>query len=172
MAVKIQIEIFWSITPCSPVGSYQRFGGTYHLHLQGRRSRNQEGFNARHAVFPFILWLAECPQCYRREIRQMRLLLTNLHCPNRPDYSIRIVEYHRKKIPKPNVFTETRTQGSFRVCDLSSCNLRAETNNFDLGAVLLSGLVSELQKPPSPVLELGQIFGVFTFLKSLPILKE
>jgi hypothetical protein len=42
-----------------------------------------------------------------------------------------------KIIPKP-IFTETRTQDSFRVCDLSSCNLLAETNNFVLCAVLLS----------------------------------
>jgi hypothetical protein len=30
-------------------------------------------------------------------------------------------------ISKPKIFTETRTQDSFRVCDLSSCNLLAET---------------------------------------------
>jgi hypothetical protein len=61
--------------------------------------------------------------------------------------SLNIIE---KIIPKPNIFTETRTQGSFRVRDLCSCNFLAETNNFGLGAVLLSYLVSELQEPPSP----------------------
>jgi hypothetical protein len=35
-----------------------------------------------------------------------------------------------------------------------SCNILFETNNFDLSVVLLSCLVSELQKPPSPGLDL------------------
>jgi hypothetical protein len=56
-------------------------------------------------------------------------------------------------IPKPNIFARTRTQNSFTVCGLSSCNLLAETNNFVLYAVLLSCLFSELQKPSSPGLE-------------------
>jgi hypothetical protein len=29
--------IFWDITPCSPLNVNRRFGGTYRLHLQGRR---------------------------------------------------------------------------------------------------------------------------------------
>jgi hypothetical protein len=29
--------IFWDITPCSPLKVNRRFGGTYCLHLQGRR---------------------------------------------------------------------------------------------------------------------------------------
>jgi hypothetical protein len=29
------IVVFWIVTPCSLVGAYQRFGGTYRLHLQG-----------------------------------------------------------------------------------------------------------------------------------------
>jgi hypothetical protein len=37
-----------------------------------------------------------------------------------------IVEYHRKNIPTPVIFAATRTQDSFRVCDLSFCNLLAE----------------------------------------------
>jgi hypothetical protein len=28
---------FWNITPCSPLKTNLHFGGTYHLHLQGRR---------------------------------------------------------------------------------------------------------------------------------------
>jgi hypothetical protein len=27
------ILVFWVVTPCKPVASYQRFGGTYYLHL-------------------------------------------------------------------------------------------------------------------------------------------
>jgi hypothetical protein len=36
--------IFWDVTPCSLLRLNQRFGGTYRLHLQGRRislARNQ-----------------------------------------------------------------------------------------------------------------------------------
>jgi hypothetical protein len=36
---------FWDITPCSPLSVNRRFGGTYHLHLQGRiisSARNQQ----------------------------------------------------------------------------------------------------------------------------------
>jgi hypothetical protein len=42
--------------------------------------------------------LAECPQFYCREIRQMLTFLISLYCPkayHRPDYSIRIVEYKK-----------------------------------------------------------------------------
>jgi hypothetical protein len=31
--------IFWDITPCSPLSFNRRFGGTYRLHLQGRRNK-------------------------------------------------------------------------------------------------------------------------------------
>jgi hypothetical protein len=27
--------VFWVVTPCCVVGGYQRFGGSYRLHLQG-----------------------------------------------------------------------------------------------------------------------------------------
>jgi hypothetical protein len=37
----IESTIFWDITPCSPVKISQRFGGTYRLHLRGRRSRGR-----------------------------------------------------------------------------------------------------------------------------------
>jgi hypothetical protein len=35
-AVKIWVVVFWVMTPCSPVGGYQRFDGTYVVHFQGR----------------------------------------------------------------------------------------------------------------------------------------
>jgi hypothetical protein len=44
--------------------------------------------------------LAECPQCYCWEIRQMLTFLINLYCLKacyKPDHSTRIVEYHIKK---------------------------------------------------------------------------
>jgi hypothetical protein len=34
-AVKKSMLIFWVVTSCGLVGRYQRFGGTYCLHLQG-----------------------------------------------------------------------------------------------------------------------------------------
>jgi hypothetical protein len=112
-----------------------------------------------------ILLPAECPQCNCGETRQMLTFLINLYCPRsyyRHYHSIRIVEYHCKIIniinPKPNIFTETRTQGSFRVCDLSSCNLLAETNNSVLCAILLLCLVSDQQKSYSTGLEPRTVF--------------
>jgi hypothetical protein len=41
----LKIIIFWDVTPCSLLSCKRRFGGTYRLHLQGRRnnfSRNQQ----------------------------------------------------------------------------------------------------------------------------------
>jgi hypothetical protein len=43
-AVVTKSSIFWDITPCSPLKVKRRFGGTYRIHLQGRRisrARNQ-----------------------------------------------------------------------------------------------------------------------------------
>jgi hypothetical protein len=36
-AVVMKSSIFWDITPCSPLKFSRHFGGTYRLHLQGRR---------------------------------------------------------------------------------------------------------------------------------------
>jgi hypothetical protein len=38
-AVVMKSIIFWDITPCSLLSFNRSFGGTYHLHLQGRRNR-------------------------------------------------------------------------------------------------------------------------------------
>jgi hypothetical protein len=37
--VVMKSTIFWDITPCSPLKVYRRFGGTYRLHLQGRKNK-------------------------------------------------------------------------------------------------------------------------------------
>jgi hypothetical protein len=37
----MNVAIFWAIAPCSAYVN-KRFGGTYHLHLQGRKSAEQE----------------------------------------------------------------------------------------------------------------------------------
>jgi hypothetical protein len=34
-AVRMSILVLWIVTPCGLVGTYQRFGETYCLHLQG-----------------------------------------------------------------------------------------------------------------------------------------
>jgi hypothetical protein len=52
------------------------------------------------------------------------------------------------------IFTGTQAQDIFADLWPLFCDLLFETNNFVLGAVPLSCLVSELQKPPSPGLEL------------------
>jgi hypothetical protein len=38
-AVVMKSIFFWDMTPCSPLSCARRFGGTYRLHLQGRRNR-------------------------------------------------------------------------------------------------------------------------------------
>jgi hypothetical protein len=38
-AVVMKSIIFWDMTPCSPLSFNRRFGGTYRLHLQGRRNK-------------------------------------------------------------------------------------------------------------------------------------
>jgi hypothetical protein len=84
----------------------------------------------------------------------MLTFLINLYCPkpyHRPAHSIRIVL-------KPVIFTETRTQNTCWVCDLSSCNLLTETNNSVLCAVLISCLISELQKNFSSGFEPRTVF--------------
>jgi hypothetical protein len=40
-AVMLKSIIFWDMTPCSPLCSNRRFGGTQRLHLQGRRNVQQ-----------------------------------------------------------------------------------------------------------------------------------
>jgi hypothetical protein len=38
-AVVMKSIIIWDMTPCSPSSFNRRFGGTYHLHHQGRKNR-------------------------------------------------------------------------------------------------------------------------------------
>jgi hypothetical protein len=40
-AVVMKSIIFCDMTPCSPLSSNRRFGGTWRLHLQGRRKVQQ-----------------------------------------------------------------------------------------------------------------------------------
>jgi hypothetical protein len=41
-SVCLKNYIFWDITLCSPLSVNRRFGGTYRLHLQGRRNKFSE----------------------------------------------------------------------------------------------------------------------------------
>jgi hypothetical protein len=39
--VVMKRTVFWDIISCSPLKVNRRFGGTYHLHLEGRISRER-----------------------------------------------------------------------------------------------------------------------------------
>jgi hypothetical protein len=47
-------------------------------------------------------------------------------------------------------FPDARTHDAFRRCGLFSCNISAETSNFNLGPLFLSVLGSKLKKSSSP----------------------
>jgi hypothetical protein len=47
-------NIIWNITLCNLLKVYQRFGGTYRLHLQGLRITEQETFNALQSVLSLL----------------------------------------------------------------------------------------------------------------------
>jgi hypothetical protein len=68
-AVVMKITVFWDITPCSPLKVNRRFGGTFHLNVQGRISRasNQResrkrllAFNGLHRVISQKIVLFNC----------------------------------------------------------------------------------------------------------------
>jgi hypothetical protein len=46
-AVVLKSIFFWDMTPCTPLSGTRRFGGTYPLHLQGRRIVQQSHLLAR-----------------------------------------------------------------------------------------------------------------------------
>jgi hypothetical protein len=54
-AVVMKTTLFWDITPCSSFKFNRRFGGTYRLHLQGRRisrARNQHEGDRKQSLMP------------------------------------------------------------------------------------------------------------------------
>jgi hypothetical protein len=55
-AVVINVAIFWDIVSHSPYVN-QRFGGTYHLHLWGKKSAKQETCMQNSAKPPAACWL-------------------------------------------------------------------------------------------------------------------
>jgi hypothetical protein len=60
IAVVMKSTTFWDITPCNPFKVYKSFGGTYHLHLQGRRINRTRNFQRTTRrcipVMPPLLW--------------------------------------------------------------------------------------------------------------------
>jgi hypothetical protein len=92
---------------------------------------------------------------------------------HRPDNSIRIFEYHTKNhYPKTKQLHPISKPDSFRVCGLRFFNLLAETNNFGLGAILLSRLVPEQQKHYHRDSNRGQLFEVVAFVHVTSLSKQ
>jgi hypothetical protein len=58
-AVVMKGIIFWDISPCSPLSFNRRFGGTYRLHLQGRRNTFSKGTGKQAGVTCLLLFFAE-----------------------------------------------------------------------------------------------------------------
>jgi hypothetical protein len=50
MAVTMKSIVFWDVMPCSLVQVTRRFGGTYCLHLERRRERDQKVTSMKHAA--------------------------------------------------------------------------------------------------------------------------
>jgi hypothetical protein len=104
------------------------------------------------------------------EIRQMLTFFCQSSLPESCPWAwlllaILIVEYHRKTLSlNPTSSPELEPRTICRCCGLCLCNPLLEINNFGLGAVLLSCLVSELQKPPLPGIEPRTVFGVLIFI--------
>jgi hypothetical protein len=64
-----------------------------------------------------------------------------------PFFSLALFPNYRKHLHRNS------NPGQYWDCTFCPCNFLAKTNNFGFGAVFLSCLFSELQKPPSPGLE-------------------
>jgi hypothetical protein len=110
----------------------------------------------------YIGWLAECPQCYCGKFERWSHLLSIFIARK---LSIDLIMYVSlniigKIIPKPNIFTGTRNQDGFWVCNLCSCNL-AERNIFCLGAILTSCLVPSYGNRLHRDSNLGQFPGLW-----------
>jgi hypothetical protein len=53
-AVVMKSIIFWDVTPCSTLSFARRFGGTYRLHLQGRRNKSSKPASKQGARAPSV----------------------------------------------------------------------------------------------------------------------
>jgi hypothetical protein len=51
-AVVVKSTVLWDITPCSPLSVNRRFGGTYHLYLQGRKNNFNKKPAWKHFFYP------------------------------------------------------------------------------------------------------------------------
>jgi hypothetical protein len=59
-AVVMKSTVFWDITPCSPLSGNRRFGGTYRLYLQGRKTK----LSKKPACLPPAFNLVSCSAYY------------------------------------------------------------------------------------------------------------
>jgi hypothetical protein len=58
--IAMKSMVFWGMTPCSPLSFNRRFGGTYRLHIQGRRNRfSKPASNQSAACHLLTRWFAE-----------------------------------------------------------------------------------------------------------------
>jgi hypothetical protein len=65
-AVVMKSIIFWGVTPCSLLRCNRRFGGTYRLHLQGRRKFQRKPASKQVASSIYMLELFST-QCHNFE---------------------------------------------------------------------------------------------------------
>jgi hypothetical protein len=62
-AVKIQVYIFWVVTPCSAAVGYECFGGLYCLHVQGDDANEDEGNKVLHGATTQKTWTWTRQKC-------------------------------------------------------------------------------------------------------------
>jgi hypothetical protein len=122
-----------------------------------------------------IYSVAQCPRCYCGENRQMLVFHTNFYCLNdchMPHQSLRIVQYHRNITPKPTIFTETRTQGCFRTCDVSSSNSSPKQTDIFLAPFFYRAQFPSYRNCHYRESNSGQFPAVFSSLYSLSALEK
>jgi hypothetical protein len=61
ITISLKSTVFWDMTPCSPLNFNRRFGGTYRLHLQGRRNKYSGAYLLLVRWFsPWVLTVSFC----------------------------------------------------------------------------------------------------------------
>jgi hypothetical protein len=95
--VQNKSSVFWDITPCSPLSVNRRFGGSYRLHLQGRkisqaRNRCQAGSKENSGLLKTeATCFSEMSVDFKRTTRRYIPEDRNLHnhrCENLKSYMI------------------------------------------------------------------------------------
>jgi hypothetical protein len=83
VTVVMKSYIFWDMTPCTPVKVNRRFGGIYHLHLEGRRisqARNWHvaGSQQRATLLVACYLLVSCLMIFRNLFFYLSLVSSSL----------------------------------------------------------------------------------------------